>query len=46
MEYYTVIKKAILPLVTLRTDLEGVTLSEISQTEKDKQHLISRIRGI
>ena len=27
-------------------DLEIVTLSEISQTEKDKYHMIALIRGI
>ena len=27
-------------------DLEGIMLSEISQTEKDKYHMISVIRGI
>lgn len=27
-------------------DLEGVTVGEISQTEKDKNHMISLIYGI
>ena len=35
MEYYSAIKKnEILPLVTTWMDLEGIMLSEISQTEK------------
>ena len=38
MEYYSVIKKnAILPFAaTIGMDLEGIMLSEVSQTEKDK----------
>ena len=38
MEDYLAIKKKneILPFVTSWVDLEGITLSEISQTEKDK----------
>ena len=36
MEYYSSIKrKEILPFVTTWMDLEGIMLSEISQTEKD-----------
>ena len=35
----------ILPFVTPR-DLEGIMLSEISETEKDKYHMISLICGI
>ena len=39
MEYYSAIKKnEILPFVTIRTDLEGIMLSEIRQIEKDKYH--------
>ena len=42
MEYYLAIKKnEILSFVTAWTDLEGVTLSEISQTEKDKYYMVS-----
>nr|KAF6427968.1 hypothetical protein HJG63_008428 [Rousettus aegyptiacus] len=42
MEYCSVLKtKEILPLVTTWVDLEGIMLSEISQTEKDKCHMIS-----
>ena len=37
MEYYSAIKKnEILPFVTMWMELEGITLSEISQSEKDK----------
>ena len=47
MEYYSaVIKKKILPLVTVRMALEKIMLSEISQSEKDKHHMISLICGI
>ena len=42
MEYYLAIKKnEILSFVTAWMDLEGVTLSEISQTEKDKYYMVS-----
>ena len=44
MEYYSAIKNnEILPFVTTWMDLEGITLTEISQTEKDKYHMISLI---
>ena len=47
MEYYSAIKKdEILPLVTTWMGLEGITLSEVSQTEKDKYCIISLICGI
>lgn len=46
-EYYSAIKKSkILPFVTTGIDLEGIVLSEICQTEKDKYHMISFIREI
>ena len=46
LEYYSAIKKnEILPSVTWM-DLENLMLSEISQTEKDKYHMISLICGI
>ena len=42
MEYYLAIKKnEILSFVTTWTDLEDIMLSEISQKEKDKYHMIS-----
>ena len=34
MEYYSSIKNEILPFVTAWMDLEGIMLSEISQTEQ------------
>ena len=39
-------KKKILPIVTACMDLENIMLSEISQSEKDKYHMISLIYGI
>ena len=36
----------ILPFVTAWMNLEGILLSEVSQTEKDKYHMISLICGI
>ena len=41
MEYYLATKKEILPFATMRIDLEGIMLSEISQTEKDKYSVIT-----
>ena len=47
MEYYSVVKKKkILPSVTIWMDLWNIMLSEISQSEKDKYHMISLICGI
>ena len=44
MEYYSAIKKnEILPFATIWMDLEGIMLSEVSQTEKDKLSLICGI---
>ena len=41
MEYYSAIKKnEILPFATTWMDLEVIMLSEISQTEKYKYHMI------
>ena len=41
MEFYTSIKKKkILPFVTAWMDLENIVLSEISQSEKNKYHMI------
>ena len=36
MEHYSAIKIEILPFVTTCMELEGIKLSEISQTEEDK----------
>ena len=47
MEYYAAKrKKELLPFNTAWMDLEGIVLSEISQSEKDKYLMTSSIRGI
>ena len=47
MEYYSAIKKnKTLPQAAILVDLEGIMLSEISQTEKDSYCMISLIYGI
>ena len=46
MEYYLAIKNEILPFVTITMDLEGIMLSEISQTKKDKYSMTFLIYGI
>ena len=47
MEYYSAIKKnEIVPFAATWMDLEIIILSEISQKEKDKYHMISLICGI
>ena len=44
MEYYSAIKKnEILPFATTWMELEVIMLSEISQSEKDKNHMTSLI---
>ena len=46
-EYYSVIKKnEILPFATTWIDLEDISLSEISQTEKNKYSILLLICGI
>ena len=46
-EYYSAIKKnEIMPFAATWMDLETIILSEVSQTEKDKYHMISLICGI
>ena len=41
MEYYSAIKKnEILPIATTWMEPEGIMLSEIRQTKKDKYHMI------
>ena len=45
--YYSVINKnEILLFATTWMTLEGIMISEISQSEKDKYHMISLIHGI
>ena len=39
-------KNEILPFATIWMDLEGILLSEVSQTEKDKYYMTSVIYGI
>ena len=47
MENYSVIKKnEIMPFAAIWMDLEIIILSEVSQTEKDKYHMILLICGI
>ena len=47
MEYYSAIKKnEIMPCAATWLDLEIIILSEVSQTEKDKYHMILLICGI
>ena len=44
MEYYLAIKKKeILPFASTWMELEGILLREISQSEKDKNHMTSLI---
>ena len=46
-EYYSAIKKnEIMPFAATGMDLEIIILSEVSQKEKDKHHMISFICGI
>ena len=47
MEHYSAIKKnEIIPFTATRMDLEIIMLSEVSQTEKHKYHMISLICGV
>ena len=47
MEYYSaIIKNEIMPFAAAWMDLQITLLSEVSQTEKDKYHMISLICGI
>ena len=39
-------KNEIMPLAATSIDLESIILSEVSQTEKDKYHMISLTFGI
>ena len=46
MEYYSAIKKnEIMPFAATWMDLEVTTLSEVSQREENKHHMISLICG-
>ena len=47
LEFYLAVKKKkFLPFATVWMDLENIMLSEISQSEKEKYHMISLICGI
>ena len=47
MEYYSAIKKnEILPFAATWMELETLILSEVSQKEKDRYHVIFLISGI
>ena len=47
MEYYSAMKKnEIMPSAATWMDLEIIPLSEVSQKEKDKYHMISLMCGI
>ena len=47
MEYYLAIKEnEIMPFAAIWMDLEIIILSEVSQTEQDKFHIISLTCGI
>ena len=47
MKYYSAIKKnEIMPFVVTWMDLDSVTLSEVSQTEKEKYQMTSLICAI
>ena len=47
MEYYSTIKKnKIMPFAATRMELETLILSEVSQKDRDKYHMISLITGI
>ena len=47
MEYFSAVRKdEIRPFVTTYMELENTMLSEISETEKVKNHIISLLCGI
>ena len=47
MEFYSAVKKKeVLPFATAWMDLENTMLSEISQPEKDRYHMISLMYGL
>ena len=46
-EYYLAIKKnEILPFATTWIELQGIMLSEINKSEKDKYHMTSLMRNL
>ena len=47
MKYYSAIKKnEIMSFAVIWMDLEIIILSDVSQTEEDKYHMISLVHGI
>ena len=46
VEYYSAIKNDIMPFAATWMELENLILSEMSQKDKDKYHMISLITGI
>ena len=47
MEYYSAMKRNEIELFVVRwMDLESVIQSEVSQKEKNKYHMLTRIHGI
>ena len=47
VEYYSAVKEnEIMPFAATRMDIENITLSEVSQVEKDKYFIVSLICGI
>ena len=46
MDYYSAIKKDIMPFAATWMELESLILSEMSQKDKDKYHMISLITGL
>ena len=47
VEYYSAIRKdEYLPFMLIWVELEGIMLSEISQSEKNNYHIVSLIWGI
>ena len=46
MEYYSALRKEILPFATTWMELDVIMLSEISHAGKDKYQMISLICGV
>ena len=45
MEFYAAERKELIPFGTAWMELESIMLSEISQTVRDKYHMISSLTG-
>ena len=43
MEYFSAVKKKILPFATVWRDLKNIMLSEASESGEDKYHMISHV---